>query len=124
MQFLESKPTVTQITFPTSYSESWEKMTDLGISREKLMHFELEPETFWVEPLAAVGGIALNVPPHCFQPQAVIVAHIIVATAFDWDCSRLIASFSSIPVMFLAGSLLFADYPPSSAQHEPAGHPQ
>lgn len=36
--------------------------------------------------------------------------HIIVANAFvDGDSPRLIAGFSSVPVMFLVGSLLAAD---------------
>lgn len=39
-----------------------------------LMSFEFEPGTFWIQHLAAVSGITLYVPPHCFNPQAVIVA--------------------------------------------------
>lgn len=51
--------------------------------------------------------------------------HIIVTTAFvDGDSPRLIAGFSLIHVMLLAGSLLVADYPPPSVQHKPASYKQ
>ena len=52
--------------------------------------------------------------PRCWQINAYCSEHIIATPAFVVsDSSRLIAALSSVPVVFLAGSLLVADYPAS-----------